>query len=219
MTAISICLGSKATATNRGTSLKSFIKEGESFARIEVRIANSADADPFKYKDFGEEVVVQRQLSSDGTSSYRLKSAAGVVKKSTKGDLDALKDHFALQIGNPMTILTQDNARQFLSNSSSKEKYKLYAEGVQLAQLKSDYKVMEQALNRTRINLQAHQSSLKKLENEKVDAENLYNLSRQHQSLYDKFDTLKHQMAWAQVYEQQKVHMTFATTADFLVSN
>lgn len=29
LTAITICLGGKATATNRGQSLKSFIKEGE----------------------------------------------------------------------------------------------------------------------------------------------------------------------------------------------
>lgn len=32
LTAITICLGGKATATNRGQSLKSFIKEGEESA-------------------------------------------------------------------------------------------------------------------------------------------------------------------------------------------
>ena len=32
LTAITICLGGKATTTNRGQSLKSFIKEGEEYA-------------------------------------------------------------------------------------------------------------------------------------------------------------------------------------------
>lgn len=34
LTAITICLGGKATATNRGQSLKSFIKEGEESVNI-----------------------------------------------------------------------------------------------------------------------------------------------------------------------------------------
>lgn len=33
LTAITICLGGKATATNRGQSLKSFIKEGQEYVR------------------------------------------------------------------------------------------------------------------------------------------------------------------------------------------
>lgn len=33
LTAITICLGGKATATNRGQNLKSFIKEGEEYVR------------------------------------------------------------------------------------------------------------------------------------------------------------------------------------------
>jgi chromosome segregation ATPase len=31
LTALTLCLGGKATATNRGSSMKSFIKEGEEY--------------------------------------------------------------------------------------------------------------------------------------------------------------------------------------------
>ena len=34
LTAITLCLGGKASATNRGQSLKSFIKEGKEYVRI-----------------------------------------------------------------------------------------------------------------------------------------------------------------------------------------
>ena len=35
LTAITLCLGGKASATNRGQSLKSFIKEGKEYVRID----------------------------------------------------------------------------------------------------------------------------------------------------------------------------------------
>lgn len=44
LTAITICLGGKATATNRGQSLKSFIKEGTECVRSETTSGFDAEA-------------------------------------------------------------------------------------------------------------------------------------------------------------------------------
>lgn len=36
LTAITLCLGGKASATNRGQSLKSFIKEGKEYVSVQL---------------------------------------------------------------------------------------------------------------------------------------------------------------------------------------
>ena len=40
LTALQICLGGKATATNRAQNLKSLIKEGQTYSNVQVRIKN-----------------------------------------------------------------------------------------------------------------------------------------------------------------------------------
>ncbi|ORY15860.1 hypothetical protein BCR34DRAFT_154371 [Clohesyomyces aquaticus] len=44
LTALTLCLGGKATATNRGQNLKSFIKEGRDYCVLSVRIKNQGTA-------------------------------------------------------------------------------------------------------------------------------------------------------------------------------
>ena len=46
-----------------------------------------------------------------------------------------------------MNVLTQDMARQFLSNSSPSDKYKFFIRGTQLEVLDADYKLMEEHLD------------------------------------------------------------------------
>jgi hypothetical protein len=40
-----------------------------------------------------------------------------------KATLDAILDHLNIQVDNPMTVLTQDQSRQFLASATGKDKY------------------------------------------------------------------------------------------------
>jgi hypothetical protein len=59
----------------------------------------------------------------------------GKVISSRKEDLINMTDHFLISIENPLAILTQDTARQFLSNSTAKDKYLFFLKGTQLDKL------------------------------------------------------------------------------------
>jgi len=61
------------------------------------------------------------------------KTVNGKVEKKWEGkpistkreDLNAICDHMNIQVDNPMNVLTQDAARQFLSASHPHDKYKV----------------------------------------------------------------------------------------------
>ena len=61
LTAISLCLGAKAASTNRGGSLKKFIKEGEETATIQVKIKNHGEG-AYRADVYGDSITVERHF-------------------------------------------------------------------------------------------------------------------------------------------------------------
>ncbi|KAL1958463.1 hypothetical protein VTO42DRAFT_4327 [Malbranchea cinnamomea] len=204
LTALTLCLGGKASVTNRGQSLKSFIKEGKDSATIVVRIKNRGDT-AYLPHEFGDSIIVERHFTKNGTSGFRIKSASGRVVSTRKADLDSITDYFALQIDNPMNVLSQDMARQFLSNSTPAEKYKFFIKGVQLEQLDQDYKLLEETLEQIRGKIAFQMEELKVLEANRKRAQDRLALSDRQEGLRERIRNLRAQHAWAQVEEQERV--------------
>ncbi len=50
----------------------------------------------------------------------------GRTVSTKKEDLVQICDALQIQVDNPLTILTQDTARQFLSNSTPQDKYQVW---------------------------------------------------------------------------------------------
>ncbi|KAL8953621.1 MAG: hypothetical protein Q9222_000547 [Ikaeria aurantiellina] len=208
LTAITICLGGKATATNRGQSLKSFIKEGTESSVLSVKIKNKGES-AYQSEVYGDTIIVERHFNRSGTSNFKLKSALGRLISTKKADLEEICDYFALQIDNPMNVLTQDMARQFLSNSTPQEKYKFFMKGTQLEHLDGDYLQIEQSIDKIDQDLAKSLVDIGRYEEEARKAKTLLVLSEKHDSLREKIKNIGYQMAWAQVEEiEQKVALT-----------
>jgi chromosome segregation ATPase len=141
LTAITLCLGGKASSTNRGGSLKSFIKEGcdQSILSVKLRNIGLGAFQPYIY---GDSITVERHFSKAGASGFKLRNSLGKVVSTKKSDVDDISEWFCLQMDNPLNVLSQDNARQFLNSSTPAQKYKFFVEGVQLQQLDNDYKMV-----------------------------------------------------------------------------
>ncbi|KAL8735651.1 MAG: hypothetical protein Q9166_000820 [cf. Caloplaca sp. 2 TL-2023] len=203
LTAITICLGGKATATNRGQSLKSFIKEGTESAVLSVKIKNKGDS-AYQSEVYGDSIIVERHFTRSGTSNFKLKSSTGRLISTRKADLEEICDYFALQIDNPMNVLTQDMARQFLSNSTPQEKYKFFMKGTQLEHLDGDYLQIEQSIDRIDQDLAKSLADVGAYETEARKAKATLELSQKHDTLRDNIRNLGWQMAWAQVEEVEQ---------------
>lgn len=147
---------------------------------------------------------MQRHFTRGGTSSFKLKSSEGRLISTKKSDLEDICDYFALQIDNPMNVLTQDMARQFLSNSTPQEKYKFFMKGTQLEHLDGDYLQVEQSLDIIDQGLAVQLADLTQYEEAARKAKATLHMAEKHESLRQKIHNLSNQMAWVQVEEQEQ---------------
>lgn len=124
LTAITLALGAKATTTSRGTSIKSFVKEGKPAAVVEIVLRNRG-SDAYRHDVYKDKIIIERIIKTDGSGSWKIKNQDGKVISMRREELNAICDHANIQVENPMNILTQDSARQFLSSSSPSEMYQV----------------------------------------------------------------------------------------------
>lgn len=203
LTALQICLGGKATATNRAQNLKSLIKEGESHSSVRVRIKNQG-ALAFKPHEYGKSISVERHFSTNGTSGFKLRDENDRIVTTKKSELEDILDAFSMQIDNPMNVLTQDMARQFLNHSTPKDKYKFFLSGTQLETLHRDYQQIEASLelmnSRGQITDEIVKSKRKEMEDLVVKARAAGRLEHMRRRELE----LAQQGAWAKVEEEER---------------
>ncbi|RVD81718.1 uncharacterized protein DFL_009568 [Arthrobotrys flagrans] len=201
LTALTLCLGAKATATNRGGNIRSFIKEGEHMAVVEVHLRNRGDG--FKKDIYGETIIVQRTFNRDGATSYKIKAKSGKVISVAKKELSDIIDYMSLQVDNPMTVLSQDLARQFLSNSTDEDKYKFFMKGVQLDDLYALYQALKSQQASIDGVLESKAEDIRELKEDKEAAEKKFKLLQQTEDLRNNVNDLLLKHVWAQVSESK----------------
>lgn len=81
-----------------------------SSAEVIVTIKNQGE-DAYRYKDYGDSIVISRRFNKAGNSSYKIQSKDGRVISTKREELSNICDHMNIQVDNPMNILTQDSAR------------------------------------------------------------------------------------------------------------
>ncbi|KAF5909638.1 structural maintenance of chromosomes protein 6-like, partial [Clarias magur] len=203
LTALIVGLGGKATTTNRGASLKSFVKYGESSAEVTVKLRNRG-SDAYKDDVYGDCISVEQRITSDGCRTCKIKNKAGSMVSTKKEELTAILDHFNIQVDNPVSILNQEMSKQFLHSKSEADKYKFFMKATLLEQMKRDYIHIKQTKALTRDQVERQEECLRDLRQlflqKKEKYDNLKEIDKMRQTLED----LKTKMAWAMVGEKEK---------------
>ncbi|KJR79900.1 SMC6 protein [Sporothrix schenckii 1099-18] len=204
LTAITLCLGAKASTTNRGGSLKNFIKQGEERGFLAVWIKNCGD-DAYEHDVYGDSIIVERHFSKSGTSSFKLKSGTQRLISTKRADVDDIVEYFYLQVDNPLNVLSQDNARQFLNSSSPALKYKFFVQGVQLEQLDKDYELIKQFLDAHTERIPQLEARVAQLTEIHEEADRVQKVIEGNKEMRAKKREYMNQLAWSQVAEQELV--------------
>ncbi|PNY27249.1 Structural maintenance of chromosomes protein 6, partial [Tolypocladium capitatum] len=203
LTALTLCLGGKASDTNRGGSLKSFVKEGQEQGSLVVKIKN-AGTDAYQHDIYGDSIIVERHFAKSGSSGFKIKSEQGRIISNKKQEVDEISEWYALQMGNPLTVLSQDNARQFLNSATPSQKYKYFVSGVQLEQLDNDYKMSQDTLDKTLILRDDLEEKIGYVKKEMDDAQRLAETVQKNNTLREKARLYRNQLVWSQVVEQEQ---------------
>ncbi|KAF9968831.1 Structural maintenance of chromosomes protein 6 [Mortierella alpina] len=200
MTAITVCLGGKANSTNRAQTLKALIREGASQAEVKLQIRNQGP-DAYKPHIYGESIIIERRISKDGTSGYKVRSSKGKTISTKREELAAMCDHMNIQVDNPMNMLSQDAARQFLQSSTPEDKYRFFSRGTHLSQLSGDYEIVRECIETMQVTLKSKNEDLAELLELAKASQARFKDSQQAAALELKVDELKNQVAWAQIEE------------------
>ncbi|XP_069706565.1 structural maintenance of chromosomes protein 6 [Phaenicophaeus curvirostris] len=203
LTALIVGLGGKATATNRGSSLKMFVRDGETSADISITLRNQG-RDAFKPEVYGSSIIVNQHISLDGSRSYRLKSKSGTLVSSKKEELVGILDHFNIQVDNPVSILTQEMSKHFLQSKNETDKYKFFMKATQLEQMKEDYSYIMKTKENTCIQIEQGVERLRELKQLYCEKRERYKSIAFVNEMRNHLEDLKHKMAWAVVGEMEK---------------
>ncbi|ORX60808.1 P-loop containing nucleoside triphosphate hydrolase protein [Piromyces finnis] len=202
LTGITVCLGGKATITQRATSLKGLIKEGKNNGSVTIKIRNKGH-DAYKPEIYGERIIIERRLSKDGVNGYKIKNSSGKVIASNRKELNNILDHMCIQVDNPMNILNQDLARQFISSSTPEEKYNFFLKGTQLDQLNEDLELVRERIDKIdriiKLKLEVLPEMKKEIKSIKAECKDMMAI----QNLEKTSKELKKQLAWAEIEEKE----------------
>ncbi|NXJ38160.1 SMC6 protein, partial [Ciconia maguari] len=203
LTALIVGLGGKATATNRGSSLKMFVRDGETSADISITLRNRG-RDAFKPEVYGDSIIVNQHINLDGSRSYRLKSKSGTLISSKKEELIGILDHFNIQVDNPVSVLTQEMSKHFLQSKNEGDKYKFFMKATQLEQMREDYSSIMKTKENTCIQIEQGVERLQELKLLYCEKKERYKSIGFVNDMRNHLEDLKHKMAWAVVGEMEK---------------
>lgn len=203
LTAITLCLGGKASSTNRGGNMKAFIKEGQHEARLSVKIKNQGE-DAYQPEIYGDTITVERRFKKNGSGGFKTLSAEGAVISDKKSEVNDISEYYSLQVDNPLNVLSQDNARQFLNQASAKQKYKFFLQGVQLQQLDDDYRVVEEMVNSSENKEADLETRLEVCQLNYDSAKKIHALCMESENMRQQHRLLRQKILWAQVVEQER---------------
>ncbi|XP_063170876.1 structural maintenance of chromosomes protein 6 [Candoia aspera] len=203
LTALIVGLGGKATVTNRGSSSKVFVKDGQSSADVSVTLRNQGE-DAFKPEQYGNSITINQHITLEGHRSYKLKSSAGVLISSKKEELTAILDHFNIQVDNPVSVLTQEMSKQFLQSKNEDDKYKFFMKATQLEQMKEDYSYIMDTKQRTHDQVEQGGEFLEELRKQYLEKEERYRSIAALSEMQNELKELQHQIAWTMVRNTEK---------------
>ena len=170
---------------------------------MSIRLKNGGDTG-YQQDIYGDSIIVERHFNKAGTSGFKLRTFNGKIVSTRKADLEDIADYYGLQLDNPMTVLTQDMARQFLNTSTPSDKFKFFVKGVQLEQLAQDYQLLEENVDYIEMTFKDKQDAIEMLRDKATKAKELFTLVEKHDNIRHKVRRLGTQMAWAQVEEQEQ---------------
>jgi chromosome segregation ATPase len=201
LTGIVIGLGGSVADAQRGASLSSLVRQGQTLATVIVHLRNTG-SEAYRLQVYGDIIIIERSIRADGSSSYRLKNAEGHVVSTRKQDLTSILEHFSIFVDNPVCVMTQEASRQFMGTASPREKYVLFEQCTQLNTIKTNLSEAKDHIKLMQSIITVKDRELAAMVAETASLEERYKAARGAQTLKQSLQTLQTEAIWAQIHER-----------------
>lgn len=217
MTGVVVALGGRAAQTSRGLSIKNFVKKGCSSGQVSVQLRN-VGTDAYKHAVYGDSIIVERKITAEGGSSYKIKSCEGKVISTSRTEVDHAVDHFNIQIDNPVSLLNQDTSRHLLNSNNASDLYKFFMKATSLEQISTDYLFVMEQKEIALATLQGKKEDIPEVREEVRRREARFIAVKQIKDVKEQLEELKRERVWAEVIENEKEVAKLAATVEKLRS-
>ena len=131
--AIQLCLGARASQTQRSGNLSGFIREGSPGPAICRVFIHNEGADAFEPDKYGAQIIIERKIPKSGGASFALygfpngpaPAAKEVLISNERRELDSMLRNFNIHIDNPCCVLTQDESKKFIQGTDE-QRYEFF---------------------------------------------------------------------------------------------
>lgn len=198
ITGISVGLGAKASDTSRGTSLKDLIKDGKSTARVLITFRNEG-IDAYYPEKYGNKITIERKLVRTGAGTYSVLDSNNKTFSTKKATIDEILLKYNIRVDNPLSFLSQDRAREFLTLTSDVDKFDYFMQGVLVTDIVDNYRQTSAHVNEVheKLNMAKTQhSTAKDMFNESARA---YERFKQSDNLRQKLELINGKIFWYNV--------------------
>ncbi|GAQ90174.1 DNA repair protein RAD18 [Klebsormidium nitens] len=218
LTAICVTFGASAKNTQRASSAKDFIKNGEQYFKVTVVLMNEGE-DAYQHHLFGDRIIIERQVTAAGSSGFKLKSSAGKIVYTKRDELDKMVDHFNINVENPCTVMSQDKVKQFLHTGSATDRYKYYFSATMLEGVSDQLRTVTGMVQEAEAILEERKRDLVPLKREWEATEAVLKEAEQIKDLQDELARLTVNYAWSWVYKVDASIAEAEATVDDITNN
>jgi len=203
LTGIVIALGERASGTCRGQSLKDFIKTGRNKAVVKVTLLNKG-LSAYQNDVYGDLITVERSITMSGSGGYRILNEQGRLVTNKRQELNRILTKMNLQVDNPVCILNQETAKNFLHSNDPKQKFKLFERATQMDIMSQEFSTAEEELSRSKSCMKEKLRSLEGLQAEVKKWRTRNEWYEAINEVHEQKAKLENMIAWAQVEDWEK---------------
>ncbi|XP_044253818.1 structural maintenance of chromosomes protein 6 [Tribolium madens] len=202
LTALVVGLGGRASLTNRGNSIKSFIKAGKASGSVEIELHNVGSM-AYRPNVYGDKITIIRNLTASGGSAYRIKAADGAVISTQLSEIHNITTSLNIQVDNPVCILNQDTSRNFLNSNNPKNKFTLFMKATKLDSLSEEYKKIILHKRESLRLFEDKQKNFKKLKEELKELKRKIDNHKSIVGIREKIELMRIELLWAKVRDAE----------------
>ena len=216
LAALQVCLGGSTAATGRASKMSEMVTRGSgaSYALVRVKLRNQGE-DAHDAATYGKSIYIERKIMAKTGGSWRVLDDRLKMKSNKKKEVTTICDKFNLTPANPIVVLTQTEAKNFLQSNAS-AKYKFFLSATDLDKIEATHSMAQSELALAKSDMAEKQKRLPLLKQKQKDASAAWDNAREVEGLAEMLRLAKCKMGWRRMKDHEENELALQEDVEHL---